>query len=132
MPHDYDRRRMEMKRQLWLCAKWMLGVLSAIAVFLFAAAPGGGSCGVCNTRWDMRCYRNGCNRPCTQGVCYCEEWNFRECVGSGNDCQGTHTGNVPVTVSTGYCTPGGPTGCWCVFTDIFRELRAKEVCTPCP
>ena len=121
-----------MRRQIWLYAKWVLVVAGAIAVFAITAA-GGGGCGVCRTtRGYTECERGGCNQDCTAGVCFCETWNRRECVGSGNDCKGEHIGNVPVTVGSGHCLPIGPTGCFCSFDNIFRELRPRVVCTPCP
>ena len=121
-----------MRRQIWLYAKWVLGVAGAIAVFAITAALG--KCGVCTTQRVLMCDESLCGPfPACSGACECEEWNARWCAGNGNDCKGTHIGNVPVVVHDGFCDTGSRSWCICRRTGaIFRVLRPKSVCTPCP
>jgi hypothetical protein len=96
-------------------------------------APGGG-CGNCTTLRVRMCNTStSCTSfPSCLGACECEEWNWRNCSGSGSDCQGTHVGNVPVVVTPGNCD-WGTMMCICrTAGGGSRVLRPKDVCTPCP
>lgn len=110
-------------------------MVSILLVMTLAIQPSWSKkCGICHTQRVRMCDESVCGVfPACMGPCECEEWNSRSCQGDGLDCRGTHVGNVPVTVYPGNCD-NGTRSCVC-RTDPsvppFRQLRPKDVCTPC-
>jgi hypothetical protein len=114
----------------------LMGSVMVVAMLTIPSswAPGGGGCGNCTTLRVRMCNTSTACAPfpACLGACECEEWNWRNCGGNGNDCQGTHVGNVPVVVTPGNCDSGAMM-CICrTAGGGARVLRPKDVCTPCP
>ena len=112
--------------------------LLTVAVLVFGAywlnlPATANKCGVCITQRVNMCDESVCGpHPACLGGCECEEWNWRTCDPSADvNCKGTHVAPIPVTVHLGDCD-AGTFSCVCRRNGVtFRQLRNKEVCTPC-
>lgn len=75
-------------RRAFSLVKLSLCLAGAVAIYVITIASG--SCGDCITQRVRMCDESVCGpHPACFGACECEEWNWRDCAGNGDFCEGT-------------------------------------------